>query len=511
MSEPTDPQVEGDTTGATGGDMRTPGAAGTGRQGEGNDDFENAASAIPSTAPPYRTPKPKYGGLLMQDGGKYLIPFTGRSPNPTAYALRPNDAKAKRALEDKVEKGIGIILTPNDKNLTPWLKQLKKYSGKLGLDGETSIDFGGNTYNLLDPNVKIEYDAVSLMVKHKEAMGDYDSYSIENRMLLCTLLEHSISTELMNMLELYDGVEDNGTLMLSAIIDRMLPGTEAQARAIITKFEKETLDKYAGDNIASWSAAAKKQLDDVNRIAPHMMPPDVVDQLYDTAIKADVKEWQIWLISEAKDYKGHEKKIQVVNGQVVEVAANPGDWKGFLASMMSKYNLIVAKGEWTAKAKPLEQEEAKLSGLVAQMNDKIGKLESTIGKINSNGKPNGGGGQNRPTETPRGGGKKKGKCLICGEDGHYANDCQKGTHPKHPPENGGPEIIKIGDVTWKYCGKCQRWYKGGKPVAHTTAEHRSKEKPKDEQGNFGAMGSGSSVVGEGEYAQHPDDDLLEQE
>ena len=35
------------------------------------------------------------------------------------------------------------------------------------------------------------------------------------------------------------------------------------------------------------------------------------------------------------------------------------------------------------KAKPLEQEKAKLSGLVAKMNDKIGKLESTIARTTS--------------------------------------------------------------------------------------------------------------------------------
>ena len=53
-----------------------------------------------------------------------------------------------------------------------------------------------------------------------------------------------------------------------------------------------------------------------------------------------------------------------------------------------------------------------------------------------------------------------------------------GSHPKHPPADGGPEIIKIGDVTWKYCGKCKRWNEGDKPNAHTTAEHRAKKKKK---------------------------------
>ena len=52
-----------------------------------------------------------------------------------------------------------------------------------------------------------------------------------------------------------DAINDHEAIMLSGTIDCMLPGTEAQARAIITVFEKEKLDKHPGDNIVTWAAA----------------------------------------------------------------------------------------------------------------------------------------------------------------------------------------------------------------------------------------------------------------
>jgi hypothetical protein len=81
-----------------------------------------------------------------------------------------------------------------------------------------------------------------------------------------------------------------------------------------------------------------------------------------------------------------------------------------------------------------------------------------------------------------------GVCHNCGKAGHWANCCPKKKKKPHgpkpdakadkkwclvPPDSGAPNTKKVGDVTYKWCGKCKRW-----TTTHNTASHMGKSPSK---------------------------------
>ena len=136
------------------------------------------------------------------------------------------------------------------------------------------------------------------------------------------------------------------------------------------------------------------------------------------------------------------------------------------------YQLLVSSKHWLAHS---SDEETVLAGLVT-------KVDKLVMQGGGRGCDHGKGQESR---RGRGTSGNKCTCFGCGKEGHFLRECPDkdkdtplvekrkmtpeagGDKWKHTPPKQGDEHVQVKNgITWKGCGKCQRW-----TLSHTTTEH----------------------------------------
>jgi hypothetical protein len=301
-------------------------------------------------------------------------------------------------------------------------------------------------------------------------------YDTNNFKTTGTAVRASLATTMLHRIKGMVPIDASGPETLTAVIQAHQVLDSSGCRVLVEELSKMRLRNFPAENVDEFRL---KVIEKCRRIDGCLIPPPDLPALVCECFR-------------------HTQSVDFnVESAALYKRANRGeitDWREIVSELTTTYKMLFNRGEWPAASNRKEDIPKPIQAMFSKMEQKFDSKLKQSTSFGNRGQQQGGG-SSQDTRT----------CHHCGQVGHIKPNCpqlkgstqsdtkstssgnngdKKGT-PTAPsslpgkkryeaPGDNDSHTKKLGNDTWKWCGKCKRWNRGDS--AHLTDEHKSKQR-----------------------------------